>query len=205
MEDLRSRIERRVSGLPSGLKKHIQRVDTIARELAPRYGVAEDRASLAMIAHDVARAMGDQELLRRAAQLGLSVGDVERANPLLLHGPVGAELLGREDGLADPSIHQAVYWHTTAHPSLDTLGKVVFLADKLDPLKAAAYPYQARLYELAEVDLDRAILEFLTRQTAALISRGLMVHPAAIETRNRLLAGLGPAELSVASVPMAHN
>ena len=42
--------------------------------------------------------------------------------------------------LTDPSLHAAVCWHTCAHPSLDALGKIVFLADKLDPRKAPATP-----------------------------------------------------------------
>jgi predicted HD superfamily hydrolase involved in NAD metabolism len=114
--------------------------------------------------------------------------------PLLLHGPVGAEILRLEDGLNDTSIYRAAYWHTTAHSSLDPLGKVVFLADKLDPQKLAAYPYQAELMELALENLDLAILEFLTREAVSLMSRGQMVHPIVVETRNYLLESLQPTK-----------
>jgi predicted HD superfamily hydrolase involved in NAD metabolism len=149
--------------------------------------VDQEQAALAMLAHDVARAMPGSDLLRLAFQMGLPIGVCEQAVPLLLHGPVGAELLARGDGLCDQSIYQAVYWHTTAHPALDALGKVVFLADKLDPQKLAAYPYQADLWGWAMEDLDRAILEFLTRETISLSTRAMLVHPMAIETRNHLL------------------
>ena len=188
MEELVNRIEQRVRALPAGLQAHIQRVEEIARELALCHGIDAERAALGMLAHDVARAMPDAELLRRAADLGLPMGSVEREVPVLLHGPVGAELLAREDGLADPALHGAVYWHTTSHPTLDDLGKVVFLADKLDPQKIRSYPYLPLLREVALVDLDRAMLEFLTRETISLASRGLLVHPMVIETRNHLLA-----------------
>ena len=97
-------------------------------------------------------------------------------------------MLKREDGLDDRSIHQAVYWHTTSHPALDQLGKVVFLADKLDPQKISYYPYLLELKKLAFEDLDRAVLEFLTRETMARVDRGELIHPAAVETRNYLLA-----------------
>jgi predicted HD superfamily hydrolase involved in NAD metabolism len=144
-----------------------------------------------MLCHDVARAMGGGELLLRASQLDLPVSMVEREVPILLHGPVGAEILKTEDGLTDDSIYQAVYWHTTAHPSLDTLGKVVFLADKLDPQKIGSYPFQPRIRDLAFQDLDRGILEFLTQELIARASRGEMVHPAALDTRNALLSAIG--------------
>jgi len=188
VEELASRVEQRVYTLPKGLRDHIYRVKEIAIELAPHHGVDREQAALAMMAHDVARAMRGPELLTRASNLGLPIGIAEQVAPVLLHGPVGAEILTREDGLCDRSIHQAVYWHTTAHPTLDTLGKVVFLADKLDPQKIAAYPYQSELRRWAMEDLDRAILEFLTRETIALASRGMLVHPMVIETRNHLLA-----------------
>jgi len=193
-QELLERIQRRVDALPSGLRNHIYRVRDIAKQLAPSHGIDPERAALGMLAHDVARAMPDRELLHRAGELGLPIGTVEREVPILLHGPVGAEILVKEDGLADPSIHQAVYWHTTAHPDLDSLGKLVFLADKLDPQKFVAYPYQPLLRQLAMEDLDKAVLEFLSRETVSLVSQGLMVHPRVLETRNHLLASLGPAE-----------
>ena len=188
MEKLVLQIQSRVNKLPPGLQAHINRVSDIARELAPHHGVDPDRAALGMLAHDVARAMPNQELLRHAAEFNLPVTLVERQMPVMLHGPVGAEILQREDGLTEEDLYQAVYWHTTGHPSLDRLGKVVFLADKLDPLKISRYPYLPFLRELALEDLDRAILEFLSRETVARATTNEMVHPATVETRNHLLA-----------------
>ena len=188
---LASLVTRRVRSLPRGLQDHIHRVEKIAQGLGEVHGVDPARAGLAMLCHDVARAMGGGELLLRASQLDLPVSMVEREVPILLHGPVGAEILKTEAGLTDDSIYQAVYWHTTAHPSLDTLGKVVFLADKLDPQKIGSYPFQPRIRDLAFQDLDRGILEFLTQELIARASRGEMVHPAALATRNALLSAIG--------------
>ena len=188
---LASLVTRRVRSLPRGLQDHIHRVEKIAQGLGEVHGVDPARAGLAMLCHDAARAMGGGELLLRASQLDLPISMVEREVPILLHGPVGAEILKTEDGLTDDSIYQAVYWHTTAHPSLDTLGKVVFLADKLDPQKIGSYPFQPRIRDLAFQDLDRGILEFLTQELIARASRGEMVHPAALDTRNALLSAIG--------------
>lgn len=183
------RIQRRVDALPPKLQAHIARAQDVARELAPYHQVSPEQAALGILAHDVARALPGAELLHCAAQFGLPVGLVDRRAPVLLHGPVGAEILRREEGLtAAAALYQAVYWHTTAHPALDKLGKVVFLADKLDPNKGKKYPYQPRLRELARENLDAAILEFLTRQLVDLAGRGLMVHPMLVKTRNALLA-----------------
>ena len=184
-------LQRRVERLPDGLQAHIHRVVGIAIELAGRHGIDQEQAAQAALAHDVARAMTDGELLRRAAGMGLPIGVVDRRVPILLHGPVGAEILQQEAGLTDISIYKAVYWHTTANPALDELGKVVFIADKLDPAKIDSYPYLPQIRQMAFQDLDRSILHFLTRQAMDRLNRGELVHPVMVETRNALLAASG--------------
>ena len=191
-ESLVTSIQRRVGALPKGLRQHIYRVRDIAAELAGCHGVDPTQAAFTMLAHDVARAMPGKQLRDHAAKMALPLTFLERSLPILLHGPVGAKLLKQEDGLADESIYQAVYWPTTAHPSLDQLGKVDFLADKLDPPKISYYPYLPRLKELAFQNLDQGILEFATQEIIARTKRGEALHPVVVETRNALLAGLAP-------------
>ena len=152
-----------------------------------------DRAALGILAHDVARAMPGPELIGQANRFRLPVRPVEENVPLLLHGPVGAEILRAEDGLdsigEEADIYQAVYWHTTFHPTLvDDMGKVVFLADKLDPNKRKRIPYQPEIMELAKESLGAAILEFLSRQVIDLTARGKEVHPMMLEAREALRA-----------------
>ena len=181
-------LQRRVERLPDGLQSHIYRVVDIARRLADCHGVDQEQAARAALAHDVARAMTDGELLRRAKGMGLPIGLIDRRLPILLHGPVGAEILQQEVGLIDSSVYKAVYWHTTANPDLDELGKLVFIADKLDLDKIAYYPYLPQISEIAFQDLDAAILEFLTRRTMDLLTQGELVHPMMVETRNAMIA-----------------
>ena len=194
-KDLGKRVKRRVDRLPQGLQAHINRVTAIARELAPRHGLDPELAAVGMQSHDVARAIPGPELISLADSLKLTVDPVQLQVPLMLHGPVGAELLRREDGLDDDSLYQAVYWHTTGHPSLDRLGKLVFLADKLDPQKLPRYPYQPHLRELAIIDLDAALVEFFTREMVSLARRGELIHPAMLEARNALLGAAAPGPI----------
>ena len=188
MDELAVPIEGRAATLSAKLQAHLHRTAGVAADLAPRHGVDVERARLGSLAHDVAKAMSNKELLRQAARFELPVNMVERNNPGLLHGPVGAELLRHEDGIEDQSIYEAVCWHTFAHPDLDDLGKIVFLADKLDPAKIKRYPFQPYLLEVAQDNLDLAVLEFVTRQIAAVMAAGRMGHPLMLEARNHLIA-----------------
>ena len=184
IEDL---INSRVEGLPRGLREHIARVQVVARDLAEQHHIDPEKTRLGALAHDIARAMKEDELLQKAVELGIKINPVEARVPILLHGPVAAEMLRSIDGIDDPDIYDAVYWHSTAHKGLGPTGKVVFLADKLDPQKITRYPYLEELRELAMVTLDGAVLDFLTREIVTLLRQGSLVHPISIEARNDLI------------------
>ena len=186
-----SRIEEviasKIAALPDGLRQHIYRVEKVALELAHQHEVDEENARLGALAHDIARAMKGEELLRKAQELGIAIHPVEARVPVLLHGPVAAETLRTMDGLEDQDIYEAVYWHSTGHKGLTPSAQIVFLADKLDPQKALRYPFLEELRDLAMKSLDRAMLEFLNRELVSLIQQDSLVHPTSIEARNELV------------------
>ena len=190
MPDMLQRLQDRLKALPDGLQSHIYRVRDVALELAAPHKIDLQQAELGALAHDVCRAVPGEDLIRMASELDVPVSDVEQDFPLLLHGPVGAELLRKEEDLNDDILYEAVRWHSTAHASLDPLGKLVFLADKLDPQKAAVYSYQAKLHDMALESLDLALLEFLSREMAKRIEGGGTVHPASVDARNSLILKL---------------
>jgi predicted HD superfamily hydrolase involved in NAD metabolism len=180
-------LAQRLAGLPAGLAAHVERVRGIARELAAAHGLDPDTADLAAAAHDVARHIPGPQLLAEAARLGIRPNAVERAVPVLLHGPVGAGWLAAEGSLGAGDALEGVRWHTTAHPDLAPLGQVLFIADKLDPHKARAYPFQGKVREAAARSLDDGVRVFLDGALRQHVDRGELVHPLVSETRNALL------------------
>ena len=194
------RIRRRIRRLPPELAEHCQRVEQIARQLAQRHGQDADAIGIAALAHDATKHFSGLENLLRMEEYDLPpVTELERRHPSILHGPVGAELLKREDGLTDPILYRAIYWHTTGDPDYgnpdggDAVAHIIFLADKLDPAKSRRYPWQPELAELAAADLPAAMLLFLTRNLARLLDAGVPIHPAGIAARNALLLAASPA------------
>ena len=177
----------RFESLPDKLRAHIYRVRDVGLDLATRHGIDEERAELAILGHDVARAARKDEILRLAGHFGISPLEIERRSPVTLHGPVGAELLRQEDGLDDEEILAAVRWHTTGHSELTPLGLLVFIADKLEPRKIKSYPYQRELQHIANESLSQAVLEFLCRETALRLQSRRPVHPASVGAINALL------------------
>ena len=183
LESLREHIE----GLPGGLRRHIEAVVAEARRLARLHGVDEERAVMAAWTHDIVRATDPEELLRLAHELGLNPNEIEEAAPILLHGPVAARLLTSRYGVEDEEVLAVARWHSTGRAGMSTLEKVLFLADKVEPGKAAGRADLEEIGRLAETDLDGAVLRYLDLQLVEAVGQGWPLHPDAVAARNELL------------------
>lgn len=180
-------VETALKTLPLGLQEHIERTRALAREFAAALHVDVAQADLAAAAHDLARAYDDARQLAEAKRLGIVPNDVERETPLLLHGPIAAEMLKQEMGCTDASVLEAVYWHTTARPGLGKVGQVVFLADKVEPHKVARRPFLQQVRDAATREPEWAIGLYLTDELERLLREGFLLHPIAVESRNHFV------------------
>ena len=177
----------RLKELPKGLFDHITRTRIFAREIANVHGVDESTADLAAACHDLARDLSPVDLLTEAERLSIPIDQVERNTPILLHGPIAATWLQTDGEIKEPSVIEAVRWHTTGHANMDDVQKVLFVADKAEPLKVSSNPSLAEVRDLAGVNLDWAILSFVDIQISNLSNEGQFIHPRTLELRNHLM------------------
>ena len=185
--ELPREVAQRLHGLPPALLSHVERVREIAAELTVVHDADSLAVDLAAAGHDLFRADSSERILTLACKYGLSVHEVEREVPLLLHGPVASAWLSRCAGVIDDEVLAAVCWHTTGHPRLGRVGKIVYIADKLDPVKKRKYPFQDDVRKQALTDLDGALLMFVSLQAESHLGRGRLIHPRTIDFRNSLL------------------
>jgi predicted HD superfamily hydrolase involved in NAD metabolism len=176
-----------LTALPLGLKQHIIRARSKAIELAEIHSLDSEKAGFAALFHDIVRHVNVDDLYKQAINYGLKIHPVEKLHGILLHGPVGAELLREKFKIRDPEILEAVRWHSTFNRGLGSTAKLAFLADKLDPNKASRFSDLEGKCLLAKTDLDGAILSFLEEDITAMLSSGHLIHPATIEARTWLI------------------
>ena len=107
---------------------------------------------------------------------------------MLLHGPLAVEILREQYHVRDADVLAAVSWHTTAHAGMSKLQKLLFVADKIEPHKMGGRPDVIRVGDLAETDLDAALLAYLDYQVRQAVEQRWPLHPNTIAARNELLA-----------------
>ncbi|HEU0075901.1 MAG TPA: bis(5'-nucleosyl)-tetraphosphatase (symmetrical) YqeK [Dehalococcoidia bacterium] len=185
---LETRLRVAVAELPDGLRAHIERVEAEAARLARLHGVDEDRARLAALGHDLVRHKGGAELLELATAYGLTPDEVERASPILVHGPVAAAMLLQDYGVEDADLVLGVDCHTTARAGMTALENVLFVADKVEPHKLMRDAALSEVKDLAEGDLDAGVLRYLDHYLDEAVRRGWRVHPRSVEARAELSA-----------------
>ena len=190
MAHLPPAVEERLNTLPDGLREHIERVRAEASTLASRHALDAERVDLAAAAHDLFRAVGDEEMLREARRYRLHIQPAEDRMPLFLHGPVAASWLQREAGVSDEAVLEAVRVHTIGRKGMGSVAKAVYLADKLDPQKEYRYRWIREVRVQADKSLDRALLLFLDRSLNDLAGQGAEVHPDSIELQDDLAAAV---------------
>ncbi len=186
--ELMDRLRGAVAELPQGLRDHIRRVEEEAVRFAALHGVDEERARLSALGHDLVRHKKGQELLDLAAAYSLTPDAVERASPILVHGPIAAAMLARDYGVEDAELLAGVDCHTTARAGMSKLEQVLFVADKVEPHKLAREAALAEVKQLAQDDLDAAVLCYLDYNLEQAIRRHWQVHVRSLEARNELIS-----------------
>jgi predicted HD superfamily hydrolase involved in NAD metabolism len=171
---------------------HSLRVARLAERLARAHGEDPDRARRAGLLHDLARLYSTDRLLNDCAERSLGIDDFERANPLVLHARLGAELARDEFGVTDESILSAIRKHTVAAASMSRLDTILFLADGLEP--GRDYPERAALARLALHDLDAAMAQLLDSTFRYLAQRKLTAAPQMLAAARAF--GVSPASVS---------
>lgn len=169
---------------------HCERVAAAARELAVRHGVDPDDAELAGLLHDHSRDESDGELLEAADSMGMTILDVEREHPYLLHARVGASRLRAALPGLPEHVLEAVESHTVGAVPMSDLGKVVFLADMVEP--ARRYAGVDDIRRSCERDpLEECFRRGYAHSVERVRRKGRPLHPVTSVVADRIQAETG--------------
>ena len=169
--------------LPGKRYLHSVAVAHLAAAYAVSLGHSPERALIAGILHDCAKAYPDEQLVADCDKYAISVTEVERRNGFLLHGKLGAFYARTKYFITDGEILSAISYHTTGRPGMTDLEKIVFLADYLEPFRTQ--PTEPELNEIRRIafeDIDKAVYLALKNTLRYLESRGQETDMTTAET-----------------------
>ena len=168
-----------LESLPPPRYQHSLRVALMARDLCLKFGANPLEGFLAGIAHDMCKVCNDRWLLSTAGMDGDPISPIERDKPSLLHGRAAAVVLRTDFSVDSASVIEAVRHHTFGAPGLDTLGKIIFVADKIEPGRTGIE--DAFRKKILDSGLDAMTALVLEDNVRYLESRGKLVSSSTKE------------------------
>ena len=113
--------------------EHTLGVMYTAASMAMCHGADVEQALLAGLLHDCAKCIPGENKIKMCEKYHLNVSEVEREKPSLLHAKLGAFLAAKKYHIEDKEIINAIASHTTGHPHMTLLEKIIYIADYIEP------------------------------------------------------------------------
>lgn len=188
-EDILSKLR---ESMDEGRFKHSLGVMETSLILARRYGANARKAELAGLIHDCARDMPFDTQLKMAENFGILLDDIQKQEPVLIHGPLGAEIARNDFGINDEEILNAVRLHTTGDKNMTLLEKIIYISDYIEP--GRCFPGVEDLRVKAFKDLEEALTSAFDSAIRYVMERHRLLHPRTVSARNFILLHKGREE-----------
>ena len=146
---------------------HVLGCAQTARELAELWGADSTDAWRAGMLHDVTKALDESSQLKLCQSYGLQLDDFFRSNPKILHQLTGAAVAAHVFG-ENQAVCEAIRTHTTGCAGMNTLQKIIYIADYIEPNRDFEGVEQLRT--LARTNLNLAMQKGL-EMTIAMLTR----------------------------------
>ncbi len=153
---------------------HVLGCRQTAEELAYIHGADPVDAQRAALLHDVTKALDGQLQLTLCREYGINLDEFSAKNPKTLHALTGSLVAERIFG-ENPAVVAAIRSHTTGKADMNTLEKIIYVADYMEPNRK--FEGVQTLRQLAYTDLDGALKYGLEMTLDLLKRQGREISP----------------------------
>ncbi len=167
-----------VSLLKADRVAHVLGCRDTAAELARIWGASETDAARAGLLHDITKALDGPHQLTLCQEYGIILDNFSACNPKTLHALTGSLVAQRIFGESE-AVVSAIRSHTTGKADMNTLEKIIYVADYMEPNRD--FPGVEKLRSLAYTDLDEALKLGLTMTLDMLRQQGREISPESRE------------------------
>lgn len=163
--------------------QHTIRVMLEAKKLAERYQISKEKVIVAALLHDIAKEFSQIENERWIEKYKLSTELLKEEYRNIIHADIGAEV-AKEKYSIDQDIYNAIKYHTIGNKNMDTLAKVIFIADKIGRKELSLQ--LIKIKKVSYQDLNQAIRLIIALEKEKLQKYNLSLHKNTIELLNSL-------------------
>jgi nicotinate-nucleotide adenylyltransferase len=209
-EEMLTKLRGELEGVMSPKRyRHTVEVERMAERLGALY--APDQIPLlraAALLHDITKEFSLQTQLQILKKFGIMTYYSDEISPKTLHARTAALLIPEQyPAFADPTVIEAVRWHTTGRAGMSICEKLVYLADYID--MSRTFPDCVALREMfwgadpASMDADareahlrKVLLSSYDRTVLALLEEGALISHETMLARNELVEQIRRAEVT---------
>jgi len=161
--------------------EHVLRVEAMALQLASKWNVDLEVASVAALTHDYAKERSDADFIAviKAKELDL---DLLNWGNNVWHGIVGAEMVQDELAISDQQILDAIRQHTTGAVEMTLLAQIIYMADYVEV--GRDFPGVEEVRALALTDLAASVGWQAGHTLEYLVKKRVPVYPLSLLTYN---------------------
>ena len=157
---------------------HSLRVADLARGLACVHDYDEKRAYLVGLVHDIAKDFSDNDNRRYVKYYHLSNHLLDDDYRKIIHADIGA-CIARDKYSFDEELCHAIACHTIGDIPMNLIDKILFVADKIEPLKNYVGIEEER--SMASFDITKATIMCIENNHKKLIRENRKISPRSIE------------------------
>ena len=196
LDDLRGHIASKMS--PKRLRHTLAVEDMVARLCALFCPEETMKLRAAALLHDITKELDTEAQIALCNRFGLPVTKADRLSPKTFHARTAAALIEADyPAFADPTIVNAVRWHTTGRVGMTLTEQLLYLADYIDASRTFHSCVVLRRYFWG-ADPEKMTAEdrlHLLRETLAfsfdltvrdLLDDGALIAKETIDARNEL-------------------
>ena len=164
--------------------QHSLNVMEEAEALAKHYDADIEKCKLCGLTHDLAKEFNEEKNKKIIEKYNLKKTLLDSNYKNLVHGYI-ASIIAREKYNFDEDMILAIRYHTTGYVAMDLLGKIIYLADKIEKGRDNEIVTEAR--KLAYQDINKAIIFVITNQLNKLESENKKVLDLSYDTLEFLM------------------
>ena len=164
--------------------EHSKGVAKRAEELAIIYGEDEQIAKKIGILHDIAKEMSKQEGFHYAKEHGIQFDEIEQKEVGLWHSKLGEDIAIKQFGFTK-EMARAILYHTTGNIKMNTMEKIIYVADKTDETRTMINREEA--VQISNNNLDDGVLYIAKFMMEYSLKKDSLIHPDTVLLVNQLI------------------